>query len=130
MSKSRDGISEQSIRPGRGIADPERYADMIAFRLKQIPGTTLSGALVFLVLLWFVGLWVVIEENRQVSQFWLSIVFLIPLICVVLVVALLFDRTRLHKRLSAFDWLGLAFACFPILTLCWTIIMNLCGFAR
>ena len=103
---------------------------MSALKFKQVPVAALSGALMFLVSFWFVGLWVASVENRQskdgVSQaslFWLFIVCLIPIVCSVLVAALLFARRRHHERLSAFDWCSLVAACLPILALCWVIIM-------
>ena len=110
---------------------------MSALKFKQVPVAALSGALMVLVSIWFVGLWVASVQNRQskdgVSQaslFWLSIVCLIPIVCVVLVTALLFARRRLHERLSAFDWCSLVVACFPILALCWFIIMSLREYLR
>jgi hypothetical protein len=105
---------------------------MGAFRFKSVPVTVLPGALISLTSFWLVGLWVASVQNRyskdgvsQASLFWLSVVCLIPLVCIVLVMALLFTRKRLHERLSAFDWCGLGIACFPILALCWVVVMSL-----
>ncbi len=90
-----------------------------------------------LVSVWFVGLWVASVENRQskdgVSQaslFWLFIICLIPIVCIVLVAALVFARRRLHERLSALDWCGLVVACFPVLALFWVIVMTLREYLR
>jgi len=110
---------------------------MSALKFKQVPVAALSGALMVLVSIWFVGLWVASVQNRQskdgVSQaslLWLSVVCLIPIVCVVLVSALLFARRRLHERLSVFDWCSLIAACFPIMALCWVIIMSLREYLR
>ena len=109
---------------------------MRVMKLQQIPVSVLSSALMSVAVFWYIGI-VVLTSGEQskvplahVSLFWLLVVCLCPLACLVFGFALVQGRRMSCDRFSLLDWCSFVLASGPVIYLGWFIIANIREYFR